>query len=128
MTSDFNTQHRLETYKSLIILSTECFKYSILINGGAAVALLAYLGNVASKGGTPPDMREAMIAFLFGLLMCGITLFFSYITQLELFNESRANSRNKGQHRWWLWLAIISFVFSLFSFAAGSLLAVISFK
>lgn len=39
--------HWLETYKSLITLSIEGFKFSALANGGSAVALLAYLGNVA---------------------------------------------------------------------------------
>jgi hypothetical protein len=41
----------LETYKSLISLSTEGFKFCALANGGAAVAILAYLGNVAARVG-----------------------------------------------------------------------------
>ena len=34
-------EHQLETYKSLIAIATEAFKFSALINGGAAVAILA---------------------------------------------------------------------------------------
>jgi hypothetical protein len=39
------TAHYTETYKSLITLSVEGFKFCALANGGAAVALLACLGN-----------------------------------------------------------------------------------
>ena len=41
--------HTDQTYKSLIHLSIEGFRFCALANGGAAVALLAYLGNIASK-------------------------------------------------------------------------------
>ena len=43
----------LETYKSLITLSIERFKFSAFANGGAAVALLAYLGNIAQNNSHP---------------------------------------------------------------------------
>ena len=36
--------HPEETYKSLITISVELLKALALINGGAAVAILAYLG------------------------------------------------------------------------------------
>lgn len=36
--------HALETYKSLISFGTEALKALQLLNGGAIVALLAYLG------------------------------------------------------------------------------------
>ena len=48
----------LETYKSLISLSTEGFKFCALANGGAAVAILAYLGNVAGKNGARVGWAE----------------------------------------------------------------------
>ena len=41
--------HIVETYKGLINLSIEALKALLLINGGAAVAILAYLGNLASR-------------------------------------------------------------------------------
>lgn len=36
----------METYKSIITLSIEGFKFAALANGGAAVALLAYLATL----------------------------------------------------------------------------------
>jgi hypothetical protein len=41
--------HPEETFKSLIAISLELLKMLALVNGGAAVALLAYLGNLASR-------------------------------------------------------------------------------
>ena len=65
----------LETYKSLLALALEGFKFCALVNGGAAVAILAYLGNVAGRGVSPPDMRCSMAAFLSGLVLCGLGMF-----------------------------------------------------
>ncbi len=36
--------HLQETYKSLITISVECLKMLAIVNGGAAVAVLTYLG------------------------------------------------------------------------------------
>ena len=127
MATDLSTQHWIETYKSLIALSIEGFKFAALANGGAAVALLAYLGNVAGKGAVPPDMRCAMAAFLFGLGVCGLSMLCAYLTQLKLLNESSTTERPKLSHGWLLWPAIILFFFSLVMFGVGSWKAVVGF-
>lgn len=44
----FSEQHAAETYRSLIAVSVEGFKTLLLINGGAVVAILAYLGQSAN--------------------------------------------------------------------------------
>jgi len=128
MDTDISKSHWLETYKSLITLSVEGFKFSALANGGASVALLAYLGNVAGKGATTPDMRFPMAAFLAGLLTCGFTILFAYLTQLKLLNESSQSSTPRLSHGWLLWTAIIFFVCSLASFGIGAWQAVIRFR
>jgi hypothetical protein len=38
--------HLTETYKSLITLTVEALKMLALINGGAAIAILTYVGNL----------------------------------------------------------------------------------
>ena len=55
--------------------------------GGAAVAILAYLGNVAGKGYPVPDMHCPMAAFLAGLVLCGLAMFLSYWIQLRRLNR-----------------------------------------
>jgi len=116
----------LETYKSLISLSTEGFKFCALANGGAAVAILAYLGNVAGKNGAVPDMRCAMASFLAGLFFCGVALLFAYLTQLTRLN--RLSQHKDPSKDWRLLVAIFLAASSLIAFACGSLFAVVSFK
>src|SRR5205823_11459478 len=113
MTTNLTEAHWLETYKSLISLSIEGFKFSALINGGAAVALLAYLGNVVGKGGVAPDMRCPMAFLLAGLASCGASLFVAYLTQLRLLNEIGRNEKPMPGHIWYLRFAIILFAVSL---------------
>ncbi len=117
----------LETYKSLVSLATEGFKFSTLINGGAAVAILAYLGNLSEKDKPIPDMRWAMGCFLIGLGFCGLSILFSYFTQLKRLNDI-AFGRNPSSSKWRLFCAIITFELSIIAFIAGSLVAVLSFK
>jgi hypothetical protein len=119
--------YRIETYKSLIALSIESFKFSALSNGGAAVALLAYLGNIAGKITSSPDMRCPMLAFLTGLTLCGFSMLFGYITQLKLHNEIGSFEKPMIQHNCFLWLAIALYAASLVAFGLGSWQAVIRF-
>jgi hypothetical protein len=51
--------HLEETYKGLIPLSIEAIKMLALVNGGAAVAILAYLGNIAGHAPTVPQQGKA---------------------------------------------------------------------
>jgi len=57
--------HITETFKGLINLSIEGLKALLLINGGAAVAILAYLGNLAARTSVAhlPDVKNALLCF-----------------------------------------------------------------
>lgn len=126
--TDRERDHWLETYKSLITISVEGFKFLALANGGSAVALLAYLGNVAGKSLPTPDMRCPMFAFLSGLAFCALSMLFSYFTQLKLLNEIGRSERRLISHQWHLWGAIFMFLCSIFAFGFGSWQAVIRFR
>ena len=128
MTSSLHNDHWLETYKSLVAISMEGFKYLVLINGGAAVALLAYLGNVAANNHAVPDMRCPMLAFLLGLSLCGLALLGSYLTQLLLLNELSKPDQKSERHPVLLWGTILLYVFSLGAFIVGSWQAVVRFN
>lgn len=126
MTAQHDT-HLAETYKSMIALSIEGFKFSALANGGACVALLAYLGNVASKGATAPDMRLPMGSFLAGLVLCGCAMLCAYLTQFQLFREERGGYPKARTHSRFLWLSVTFYAASIGAFATGSWLAVLRF-
>lgn len=100
----FNTDHALETYKSLIAISVELLKSLLLLNGGAIVALLAYIGQAASGG----------------LMLSALAFVGSYLTQLSLYNESVHSDEYKGSHGPWLWATFGVGILSLVAFAVGA--------
>lgn len=123
------TDHQTETYKSMIAISTEAIKYCALVNGGAAVAILAYLGNVYAKAPSTapvPDLSGAMAWFLAGLLFAGSLIGAAYLTQLMLYNESFNDPipRKTASHKYSLWIAMACFAMSLLCFGVGSSKAV----
>jgi len=125
MADDFHQQHKLETYKSLITVSVEGFKFLALANGGGAVALLAYLGNVAGKSPPAPDLTCPIGVFVAGVMLCGLAMVFSYATQLTLYNEKPRDGDTRGPHQGSLWAAMVLFVLSLIAFAIGSISAAV---
>jgi hypothetical protein len=123
---DFKEEHAIETFKSLINISLAGLKLLALLNGGAAVALLAFIGNVSGKGLSIPDMRLPMGFFLGGLVFCGIAFLLSYLTQYFLYQEIRGIKTTS--HVVFLIFAFTFSFLSLAAFASGSLLAMWKFQ
>ncbi len=119
-------EHLIETYKSLIQLGTFGLKFIQIVNGGAAIALLAYLGNVTKSGGEAPDLVWPMTFFIIGLILGGLATVTAYLTQLHLYNEGLGVVQS-GEHKLWLWASIGLCVLGLASFAVGSLTAAKAF-
>lgn len=116
----FDKEHALETYKSLIGFGTESLKAIQLLNGGAIVALLAYLGQVRIEAQIAQNIRCPFMCFIIGLSISMVAFLFAYFTQFTLYNEI-TNPDYKGKpHTFWLWLAIFSIVISLGFFIAGA--------
>ena len=116
----FNDEHAIETYKSLISISTEAFKALQLLNGGAAVALLAYLGQVAPTH--PTVLVHATMPlglFVAGLVAGTVVYITSYLTQLALHNEN-IGVMESGRHQRWLWISFSLGVGSVALFSLGA--------
>jgi len=122
--------HAIETYKSLINISLAGLKLLALLNGGAAVALLAFIGNISGKNLPVPDLRWSMAFFLGGLSLCGLAFFLSYLTQFILYQEVMNDKIKKqiSRHIVWHRLASIIALLSLVAFIIGSFLAVNRFQ
>jgi hypothetical protein len=85
--------HIEETFKGLIALSIELLKALLLINGGAAVAILAYLGNLASHPVAHlPNMKNALLCFAGGVFTTALAFIAAYFTQFRLYYEERCAS------------------------------------
>ena len=115
----------IETYRSMISISMEAIKFLALINGGASVALLAFLGNIYASGRPVPDMRCAMVLYAFGLFACGLSFATAYFTQLSLLNEIGKETRQT--HAVGLYSTVALFLLSLILFAVGSVTAAFNF-
>jgi len=128
--------HLEETYKGLIPLSIEAFKMLALVNGGAAVAILAYLGNIAGHAPTAPqpDMIRPLAWFSAGLFAAAITFIVAYHTQLLLFQEEsdRADGKSISQrhirHEYGIILGSSLLVFAAVAFGIGCITAASAIK
>jgi hypothetical protein len=136
--NEFTKTHRDETYKSLVPLSIEAMKMAVFLNGGAAVALMAFLGNVVPKGGNNvPALGPSLRLFAGGAVLGGIAFASAYLCQLALYNETigrgpqyRGNppgTRFLADHRGWLCLTFGLVMSSLGCFFRGCLIAASEF-
>ncbi|MGB7258805.1 MAG: hypothetical protein WBD48_12075 [Pseudolabrys sp.] len=106
---------------------------SLLLNGGAAVALLAFMGHVAGASeGVRYQIefaliRNAFIAFGVGVFLATATYIFTYfIASLRIhdtFLKKRVEARTIDKMRW---MAVAVFVASLMMFLLGMICAVLS--
>lgn len=108
-----NDQHNIETYKSLIAISTEGYKLLLVLNGGALVSIMTMLGQLLAKDKNLPNLIFSLYAFIGGLIACGLAMFFGYMTQLLVFNEEN-NCADI-----YLKIAIFSYLASLTLFGIG---------
>ena len=117
----FEEDHALETYKSMLSISVEGLKALLLINGGAVVAMLAYLGQSSQGQAVALHAWPALAFFIAGIFSCVLAFVGAYITQFVLFNEAASRKSNeRPPHMKALWVAVVFVALSLFCFAAGA--------
>jgi hypothetical protein len=115
------TDHQTETFKSLISLSTEALKALQLLNGGAVVALLAYLGQASKRADLARALTCPFALFVAGLLAATLAYGSAYLTQLSLYSEDVQGAGFRGtKHQVWLWTTFAIALASLALFAFGA--------
>ncbi len=80
----------LELFKSVLESGLTALKSAIIINGGAAIALLAFIGgiiNTKNNRASISGIGEALLIFTIGVGLAGIATGLRYITQW-LFHDS----------------------------------------
>lgn len=76
----------LEVLKSVFMYGQSALKTMILINGGAAIAVMAFLARYISVDNQVADMKLFLISLLvfgMGVLLGSLTIAFTYLTQLS---------------------------------------------
>lgn len=86
-----NSAESLELLNSVGAYAQTALKSSILINGGAAVALLAFIGNIwglPHGQGAIPDIANATTLFTYGVLVSAVATGTGYLTQLYFYKKN----------------------------------------
>ena len=118
---DLEKEHAIETYRSLISITLAGLKTLMLINGGAVVALLAYLGQSPQGPTLAPHVLWSLGAFVFGVFFCVCAFFGSYQTQFALYNESVSPTTKSGpSHMKWQRITIVFVLLSCVAFGFGA--------
>ena len=121
----YDEDHALETFKSLIAVSMEGLKTLLLVNGGAVVALLAFLGQSTLGPALAPHFWWPIAFFVGGVALCTLAFIGSYFTQFSLYNEHFPNRQYRGpKHMTCLWATLALVLTSVICFACGSLASV----
>lgn len=103
----FQHESQLEMFRTVIAAGQSAIKSSFLLNGGSAVALLAFIGHLAQfKPTAVPKFAECMLPFTLGVLAIAVTSGFTYLSQW-LYASPKAGARRTG------------FAFNMFCIALG---------
>jgi hypothetical protein len=104
---------KLESLRATISLAQRALTAASVFNGGAAVALLAYIGN---HGSSATDTRDALAVFASGVLLSGLAFTASYFAQNEY--TAAAEDVRKPKTGWHA-VAVVLGVASFVAFAGG---------
>lgn len=117
----YDQDHALETFKSLISISMEGLKTLLLINGGAVVAIVAFLGQSTLGSSLAPHFWWPIAYFVSGLALCTVAFIGSYFTQYALYNEHFPKREYKGpRHQTCLWATLFLVLLSVLCFGLGA--------
>lgn len=115
------SEHAAETYRSLITVSVEGLKAFLLINGGALVAVLAFLGQSPQGACIASQAWLPLSSFVAGVALSAISFCGSYATQLALYNEDVRPTTYKGpSHTTYLNVTAVVVGLSVVAFIVGA--------
>jgi hypothetical protein len=84
----YEEEWRIESFKASITFGGQALKGLFLANGAAAIAMLAFLGNVMSKAGACGDdvklaavFANPLVLFASGTVASILAAFFAYVAQ-----------------------------------------------
>ncbi|WP_047145281.1 hypothetical protein [Aquamicrobium sp. LC103] len=81
---------QMEMFRSVIMLGQNAIRSMTMINGGASVALLAFLGHLASiRSEAIPTYANCLAPFVVGTLLAGLVSGGTYLSQWLYAGESK---------------------------------------
>lgn len=74
---------RIEMFRSVITVGQNALRTAFLMNGGATIALLAFLGKLSEEHQDRiPIFANSLIVFVFGVSLIGLASGFTYFSQM----------------------------------------------
>jgi hypothetical protein len=119
----------LEQFKSVIAIGQTALKSMFLINGGAAVAVLAFVGHLATSINTVHAIRPFALplgCFVTGLLLVTIAAGVAYLAQRVYVTKGTTKGKGRRIGNWLNGLIIIICLLSVAAFALGSWFAYVA--
>ncbi|MBT2118119.1 hypothetical protein KK141_15870 [Dyella sp. LX-66] len=106
----------------MLQISLEGLRFSVLVNGSAAVALLAFLGKDNRAQIALNSVQWSIGFFIAGIALGGIAYVTAYITQLRLYGESALGESQSGfwRHNTFIYTTIGLVLASVLAFAIGA--------
>lgn len=101
---DILREHALKINEAAATSANQALRTALLINGGAAVSMLAFIGGLVSNGKLPvgdklTTMASPLIWFAVGVAFAGLATAFAYFTNYS--NVGAANyMRRIWEHPW----------------------------
>ena len=108
-------------FDAVISLAQTALKSSILINGGAAIAILALMGNTWSENSITADLAESLLFFSIGVLLAVISSGAAYLSQilfLRVFGEEDKTTEGRGKKLQLISIILVIVSYILFTFGA----------
>lgn len=94
-------KHFEETNRATINAGQAALRMAVLVNGGAAVSVLAFIGQLVGQGRVTvtqlTDVASSLMFFAFGVAVAGASMGFTYFTGYCQ-TASMARSTKKWQH------------------------------
>jgi hypothetical protein len=115
---------RQETYKAMMVIPVEGLKILAWINGGAAIAVLTYIGNFTkTTGAQPHGFKTAIFWYCAGLTAASITFLISYLVQMAIWTSLHKEQPMALPPRALVFLGCALAVFGVLAFIMGSVSA-----
>lgn len=82
-----------ELYRSVLAFAQQAINFCFLLNGGAIIGLLTFLGNVPPTGSAVALFRVSIAFFVLGVFLATLSSIVGYLTQFAYFKEQLRDAR-----------------------------------
>jgi len=116
-------ERNMEVFRSCIMAGQSALKSIILINGGASVAVLSFMGVVVGKAEAPQAisfLSFSLLLFAIGVFFASVASGFTYLAQVSHADKA---VRNEAGFSFWNWAAVSCAILGCLSFFAGVLVS-----